>query len=188
MQPQQTAINSCPDHKQNWLDQSAMQLLIVKKSVFIQINTLFNNIGCCGEIQYKGILVHDATAYQGITHSLVKNGGFGLTLTNPLYKLYTVMLVQINPWLFILDQGQKSHLQLFHVAESQQIVFRMSSLYSSTGRRRSNTLSVCIPNAWHCASQMPNTSLQKKRVPGALLCGRALADQVCMQRDKSALS
>lgn len=100
----------------------------------------------------------------------MKNGGFGLTLTNPLYKLYTVMSVQINPRLFILDQGQKSHLQLFHVAESQQIVFRTSSLYSSTGRRRSNTLSVCNSDTQHCTSQTSSTSLQKKRVSLMLCC------------------
>lgn len=46
---------------------------------------------------YKAVLVRDATAYQGIKNSLMKNGGFGLTLTNQFYRLHTVMSVQIHP-------------------------------------------------------------------------------------------
>lgn len=125
-----------------------------ENSVFIQTYIVFNNTVCWGEIGYKAVLLCDATAYQGINNSLVKNGGFGLTLTNQFYRLYTVMSVQIHPWLFILDQGQKSHLQLLHVAESQQIVFRMSSLYSSTGRRSSNTSHACTSDAHQeCSEQ-----------------------------------
>lgn len=36
MQSQQAAVNSCPDHKQNWPDLNAMQLLILEeKSLFL---------------------------------------------------------------------------------------------------------------------------------------------------------
>lgn len=55
-----------------------------EKSVFIQTNILFKNTVFFGESQYKAILIDDATAYQykGTENSLVKNGGFGITLTD----------------------------------------------------------------------------------------------------------
>lgn len=63
----------------------------------------------------------------------------------------------------MLDQGQKSHLQLLRVAELQQIVFRMSSLYSST-ERRNQTLSVSVSPKHDPVSWVSDTSLQKKGV------------------------
>lgn len=49
-------------------------------SISTQINILFNNIGCWRQTWYKAVLAHDA--YSGITHTPVKNWGFGFKLTD----------------------------------------------------------------------------------------------------------
>ena len=181
MQLQQTAINSCPDHKQNWLDQSTMQLLIAKRSLF-SFKLIYRFTILAAVEKLKGVSVHSATPYQGVTHTFVKNSGFGLTLTSPLYKLYTVMSVQINLWIFIHAAGQKSHLQPFQLMSHNRLFSEWGLLTPAPGGE-DQTPSV---DAQHWASLVPNMSLQKKCVSLMLryVAGPWQIRSVCRETDQ----